>query len=89
MARQMRGITLKIEEEATKELHNQRELIRTTTRDLKERDLKVFATIAGRRVTCPRIVGLGKSFSKAMWHPPRSPTISKAWRNEMQRKYVT
>ena len=36
-------------EEAIKELHNQGELRRTTTRVLKRRDLKVSATIAGRR----------------------------------------
>ena len=42
--------------EDTKELHNLGELIRTTTRVLKERGLKIFATIVGRSVACSRIV---------------------------------
>ena len=38
-------------EEVINELHNLRELRTMTTRVLKEKDLKVFATIAGRRFT--------------------------------------
>ena len=41
-------------EEVTKELYNQEELRRTITITLKGRDLKASATIAGRRVTCPK-----------------------------------
>ena len=37
--------TMVTKEEATKELHNLRELKRTTTRVSKERDLEVFAII--------------------------------------------
>ena len=36
-------------EEVTKELHNLGELRRTTTKVLKGGNIKVFATIAGRR----------------------------------------
>ena len=53
-------------EEVTKELHNLEELRRTTTRVLKEIDLKVFATMVGRGATCLGIVGQGKSLSKVM-----------------------
>ena len=48
-------------EEATKKLHNQGELRRMTTRALKGRNLKVFATTAGKMTTCPGIVGPRKS----------------------------
>ena len=61
-----------------------RELRRMTTNVLKERDLKVIATIAGRRATCLEIVGPRKNLSKVMWHPP-----TWSWRrNEMQRYYI-
>ena len=53
--------TMVTKEEVTKELHNLRELRRTTTRVSKERDLEVFAIIVGKRVTCLEIVGPGKS----------------------------
>ena len=59
--------TMVTKEEATKELHNLRELRRTTTRVSKKRDFEVFAIIAGKRATCLEIVGLGKSRLKAMW----------------------
>ena len=49
--------------EVTKELHNFEELRRITTTVLKGRYLKIFATIAGRRTTCPGIVGPRKSES--------------------------
>ena len=67
--------------EATKELHNLGE----QQEFLKGRDLKVFATIMGRRATCPGIVGSRKNLSKAMWQPPK-----RRWRmNDMQRYYVS
>ena len=53
-------------EKATKELHNQGEIKRTTTRALKGRGLKIFVTIARRRLTCLEIVGPEKSLSKAI-----------------------
>ena len=43
-------------EEVTKEQHNLGELKRTTTRVFKERDLKVFAIIVGRKVNVATIV---------------------------------
>ena len=49
-------------EEVTKELYNQGELRRTITITLKGKDLRAFATIAGRRATCPKIVGPRKKF---------------------------
>ena len=45
-------------EETIKELHNLRELSKTTTRVLKGRDLMVFATIAGKRAIGPHVEGL-------------------------------
>ena len=57
-------------EKITKKLHNQWEIIRTRTRALKGRNLKVFATIAGKMATCPGISGPRKSLSKATWYPP-------------------
>ena len=43
-----RGYSGVTKEEATKELHNPRELRRTITRVSKERDFEVFAIIAGK-----------------------------------------
>jgi len=42
-------------EEVTKKLHKLGELRRTTTKVFKGRDLKVFATIAGKMSLSPRI----------------------------------
>ena len=52
-------------EETTKEMHSQGELIRMKIRALKGRDLKVFATIAGRMATCLEIVGPIKKCAKS------------------------
>ena len=43
-------------------------------RVLKERDLKIFGTIAGRRATCTGIVGPRKSLSKVrVYTQPENP----------------
>ena len=52
---------MEIKKKVTKELHNLEELKITTTRVTQGRYLKVFATLAERRATCPKIVGQGKS----------------------------
>ena len=53
--------TMVTKEEVTKELYNHGELRRTMTITLKGRDLKAYATIAGKRATCTGIVGLRKN----------------------------
>ena len=48
----------------TKELHNLGYLRRMTTRVLKGRDLKLFATTEKRRVTCPGLLIQGNVCGK-------------------------
>ena len=59
------------QEETTKELHNERMPRRTTIITLKGKDLKVFATIAGEKATCPGIVGPRKKLFKVTWQHPK------------------